>query len=403
MDIKLVKNFEDGIYIPVNEQLLLQILNHNYRLGTFEGKEMFMLNPVTNERFEVCPELHKFALAKISYACAAHDYIYFTSAKSINESQIEVLIYRYDIVGGEAYIVHSICVELEKLGTNFQIKVFALDDNYCIIETVEYEKENLTSTGLLGSGRGKHTLILKEITERKELLLKDTALLSKSGIEQLLPITGNICAIKIGSPLLEEMMFTGQGAGEHEQKEIVGIINVKQFISELLLNQDNEFLEILDEGTDDVTFPYIRQYDSEIVYSKVDVSKKIEEVIIYDYESKVKKVRLNTNITKVSDLNHTYMINDTPYIIKNTDKSTRLINLNTQRPEIRFSGDVRIKFIRKDFIVVQRHIKKMFFMRKENYNIEVFRYPDMHHPIFTTRAKYKDCIAFYDDLLIFTS
>jgi hypothetical protein len=97
------------------------------------------------------------------------------------------------------------------------------------------------------------------------------------------------------------------------------------------------------------------------------------------------------------------MINDTPYIIKNTDKSTRLINLNTQRPEIRFSGDVRIKFIRKDFIVVQRHIKKMFFMRKENYNIEVFRYPDMHHPIFTTRAKYKDCIAFYDDLLIFTS
>ena len=58
-----------------------------------------------------------------------------------------------------------------------------------------------------------------------------------------------------------------------------------------------------------ITFPYIRQYDNDIVYSKVDVSKKIEEVIIYDYETKVKKVRLNSNITRISDLNHTYILN----------------------------------------------------------------------------------------------
>jgi hypothetical protein len=394
MDIKLVKNFEDGIYIPVNEQLLLQIVNHNYCLGAFEGKKIFMLNPSTNERFEVCPELHKFDLAKISYACASHDYIYFTSAKSINESQLEVQVYRYDILSGEAYVVHSVCAELEKLGNAFQIRIFALDDNYFMVETVECEEKNSSA---------RYTLVLKEVTENKELLLKDDLVLTRSGIEQILPLTGNLCAIKVGSPLLEEMMFTGQGVSGQDRKEIVGIINVKQFISELLLNQDNEFIEVLDENTEDVTFPYIRQYDGEIVYSKVDVSKKIEEVIIYDYENKVKKVRLNTNITKLSDLNHTYMINDTPYIIKDTDKSTRLINLNTQKPDIRFGGDVRIMFIRKDFIVVQRHIKKMFFMRKENYNIEVFRYPNTHHPVFTTRAKYKDCIAFYDDLLIFTS
>lgn len=117
----------------------------------------------------------------------------------------------------------------------------------------------------------------------------------------------------------------------------------------------------------------------------------------------MKKVRLNSNITRISDLNHTYILNDTPYIIKNTDKNTRLINLNTQKTDIKLSGDVRIKFIRRDLIVTQHHVKKMFFMRKENYYIEVFRYPDMHHSIFKTRAKYKDCIAFFDDLLIFTN
>ena len=148
--------------------------------------------------------------------------------------------------------------------------------------------------------------------------------------------------------MLEELVFSDTAIQPFKQKEIIGIVNIKQFISELLLNQNNAFLEILDEGSEEITFPYIRQYDNDIVYSKVDVSKKIEEVIIYDYETKVKKVRLNSNITRISDLNHTYILNDTPYIIKNTDKNTRLINLNTQKTDIKLSGDVRIKFIRRD-------------------------------------------------------
>lgn len=402
MDIKLVKNFEEGVYIPVNEQLLLQIVDHNYRLGRFLGKKIFMLNPVTNERFEILPEIHKYDLAQIGYAAASHDYIVFTSAKSINETKVEVIFYRYDISSGESYIIHSVTVDINKLGSVIQLKVFALDDNYCIFEQVEYSRENLSSTGLLSNGMGTHKLLLKEVRENKELLLENSAV-AKSGIEKIIPLSGNICIIKIGSPILEEMMFSDMDFGSQEQKEIVGIVNIKQFISELLLNQDNGFIEVLDEGSSEITFPYIRQYDNEIVYSKVDVAKKIEEVIIYDYESKVKKVRLNSNITKVSDLSHTYIIDGTPYIIKNTDKNTKLINLNTQKTEIKLSGEVRIKFIRKDLIVTQRHVKKMFFMRKESYYIEVFRYPDMHHPIFATRAKYKDCIAFYEDLLIFTN
>lgn len=41
MDIKLVKNFEEGNYIPVNDQLLLQVVDANYRLGRFPGKKIF--------------------------------------------------------------------------------------------------------------------------------------------------------------------------------------------------------------------------------------------------------------------------------------------------------------------------------------------------------------------------
>ena len=42
MDIKLVKNFEEGNYIPVNEQLLLQVVDANYRLGRFSRQKKFL-------------------------------------------------------------------------------------------------------------------------------------------------------------------------------------------------------------------------------------------------------------------------------------------------------------------------------------------------------------------------
>lgn len=307
MDIKLVKNFEEGNYIPVNDQLLLQVVDANYRLGRFPGKKIFMLNPLTNERLEILPEIHKYNLANISYAAVSHNHILFTSASSINETQVEISYYRYDVSTGAHHIIHTTVADLTKLGNVLLLKAFVLDENYCIFDEITYSRENLSSTGLFSNGMGTHKMLLKEIQENKERLLKDSVI-ATSGIEKLIPLSGNLCIIKLGSPMLEELVFSDTAIQPFKQKEIIGIVNIKQFISELLLNQNNAFLEILDEGSEEITFPYIRQYDNDIVYSKVDVSKKIEEVIIYDYETKVKKVRLNSNITRISDLNHTYIL-----------------------------------------------------------------------------------------------
>ena len=42
MDIKLVKNFEEGMYIPVNREILLQIIDDNRRLEQFNGKHFLI-------------------------------------------------------------------------------------------------------------------------------------------------------------------------------------------------------------------------------------------------------------------------------------------------------------------------------------------------------------------------
>ena len=85
MDIKLVKNFEEGMYIPVNREILLQIIDDNRRLEQFNGKHIFLFNPANNERFEILPEVPKFNVTKIYYGSEERDYFVFTSAKMINE------------------------------------------------------------------------------------------------------------------------------------------------------------------------------------------------------------------------------------------------------------------------------------------------------------------------------
>ena len=60
MDIKLVKNIEDGIYSPINREVMLQTVEDSYQLESYSGKKMYILNAETNERFEILPEIRKY-------------------------------------------------------------------------------------------------------------------------------------------------------------------------------------------------------------------------------------------------------------------------------------------------------------------------------------------------------
>ena len=64
MNIKLVTNIEDGIYSPINRQVMLQTVDDSYQLENYSGKKLYILNTATNERFEILPTLKKYKLDK---------------------------------------------------------------------------------------------------------------------------------------------------------------------------------------------------------------------------------------------------------------------------------------------------------------------------------------------------
>ena len=372
MDIKLVKNFEEGMYIPVNREILLQIIDDNRRLEQFNGKHIFLFNPANNERFEILPEVPKFNVTKIYYGSEERDYFVFTSAKMINEHETQITFYWYQISLQETFIIHTQIVPTDRLREPDYLKVLVLAQDFCVFETKNDEYGNKDS----------YSFLLKDVKNNKELEFQNEEL-GRFGIDKIVPLSGNLCGIKIGN-------------------KTIGVINVNQFVSDMVIGLEKiTYTDILDNASDTMQLAHMRKYNNTLLYTKRDVSADSEEVVIYDYDNKVKRVRLNSRISEAADFKNICVISGVPYNFLESDKGTRIINLNTQKTEYKLPADVCVEYVQDDIIVTSEHVKKMSIFRKENDFVEVFRFPDMHHAIYKTRDKFKGCIKHFDDLLIF--
>lgn len=185
--------------------------------------------------------------------------------------------------------------------------------------------------------------------------------------------------------------------------EKIALFNAKQFVSEISFNGQMITMEELDASDKDTTFPYIKASAGKIIYSKYNFQSQSEEIVIYDAITKVKQVRFNNNVEHAMDLSFTYIINDTPYILKNEDKSTCFVNLNTQKPEYRLHSDMKFRYMKNDIVVITRMRHRFFFIKKASEYIEAYRISELHHPMFSTKAVYNSCVESGDDLIIFTN
>ena len=215
------------------------------------------------------------------------------------------------------------------------------------------------------------------------------------GIYKVIPAGGNNCIIKFGADRMK--------IRDSKSSEKIALLNCKQFVSEISFNGSMITLEELDKSDESTTFPYIKASAGKIIYSKYNFKSQSEEIVIYDTTTKIKQVRLNNNVEHAMDLSFTYIINDTPYILKREEKSTCFINLNTQKTEYRLHSDMKFRYMFNDIVVVTRMKHRFFFIKKPSEYIEVYRVSELHHPMLSTKAEYNSCSESGDDLIIFTN
>ena len=411
MDIQLIKNSFGSKYISLGGDLILQTQNDEYIFEKFKGKKIFLLNIITNERFEIGAGIKKYLFGEIVYASKNPDFVYFTSLNNKSEEELEVIIYKYHFDDNETTVVYSFL--LNKNDINDTFKIFALDGNYCLIEQIDSKTNKFKK------------IILHETDSNRDVPIENS-LIGVIGVERIIPISGNNCVVKLGSTKsfeqiksqneLKNILISSYALvdeadvvdefenGEYitEDTEIIGIVNIRQFISENCLNDLNVSIKRLDVAKKDTTFPYIKIASGKIVYSKFSAEYHSEKIVFYDYENDVKQVRLNNNVTKSADLSYTYIINDVPYMMRRTRTQTTMLNLNNHKVEAKFGSDVKVRFIEDDMLVLSRKKHKIPFFKKGSNYIEVVHFSDIHTKLFSTKADYKYCIATDTNLLIFT-
>ncbi len=381
MDIKLIKNTENGIFYPISDKLLMQIADDNYQYQGLQGKKYFVLNVSTNEKVEISPQIKKYNFCKIKYVCMEKNYIYFTSLESVTENKSLLTVYRFMFNDNDSQQVYSMEIDNADIMNNVRYYIFAVDSNFFFVE-------KLDQAGRLID------IFLHDISSEADNDMSD-AVVKQMGIYKMISAGGNNCIIKFGPDKLIP--------GNNHLGEKIVLLNAKQFVSEILFNGQMLTMEELDASDDDTTFPYIKSVGNKVIYSKYNLKNKSEEIVIYDIATKIKQIRLNNNVERAMDLSFTYIINDTPYIVKKEDKNTFFINLNNQKTEYRLHQDMRFRFMMNDIVVVTRMRHRIPFIKKPSQYIEAYRISDMHHPVFSTKAEYNSCIENGEDLIVFTN
>ena len=393
MDIKLIRNSEDAVFSSISNGLILQLTDDNYKFLDFTGKKMYILNSTTNEKYEVSPEIKKYDIANIEYAHNMHDYIFFVSAEQLTDSRMDILLYRYTFDDNESRLVYRYQLDTIKRIEEVDIHIYVLEYDFVIIEEIGHKDNELKS------------ITLRDFSVDKDISVKGS-LLSRCGLYNIIPLEGNSCVFKFGRTKSltadEDGVIGAYDEDCVDDYECIVVVNTRQFVSEMMLNPSEITMEVLDSADSDKTFTYMRCSGNRVIYSKFNRSTMSEEVVLYDFENKVKQIRINNDIKEASDLNYTYVINGNPYTIRKDNDVTYLVNLNTQKEEYKLPSDMQIRYVINDVILVTRMKHGIPFIKKGVEYIEAYMFPDIQHALLKKKAEFKDCIINGDDLLVFT-
>lgn len=392
MDIKLIRNYNGDKCIPVEDSMVLMVSDAGYRLNEFTGMQYMLVDVDSNAKQEIMPGTDKFDIYQFTDVTGTHDYIYFTTAVRNSSDGVTVDIIRYDIRSGEGVPIHSQNYFLSEL-VHKKIKVIAADEEYLIVQT-QHEVSSRSDT----SCTKMEDIYLYSISTGRRTQISDPVL-SASGIESIMPLDGNICAIKIGISNLEYKLY-GVHDDKCNEREIIGTVNFRQFLSDLVLKKEQMAIDILDENSDDTTIPHMKVMNGCVIYSKVELSSQKEEIIAFDYSGGVTRVRVNDSV-RVFEEWQIYLINDTLYSLQTDDRYTRFVNLDTQKCEWKLGSEYKVIYIMNDIIVVSRHTDKKLFLKESDY-ILVYRFPDTDRYVLSEKACCQGCVVTTDDnLLIF--
>lgn len=369
MNVRILKNKDYHNGVLLNDSLLLETIEDSGEFDDIMKIHYFLYDLEKNIRYEILPRIEKYKLGEIINVSISSPWIYFFSIDSPVQEQTQFHILRYNYQTEKTEELLILKDDIDLFPATKHLKVFVLNDTYLLVQH-EYIRQNLTDTY---AGFFDFEIDLYNCKDGNKTRVVDDNLV-RNGISDMIAISENVCVAKTGFSLLEDCRHT-QLTEDEVSLEKISFINLGQLVSDMLISKNDIVIDTFEQAFYKNTIPYIRKIRDYIIYSKVDIQNKTEEITFYNYVTKETKNCINRTVEQMEDLANPCVIKNEPYIYIQQEHELIFLNLNTTKIEFSFQDNQSFFGICNDYIILKsRHHKGLFKKLKDCF--EIYSYPN---------------------------
>ena len=372
MNIRMIHGVPPMECRYLGEDKILQLTEGGYdaaadcglwKVSIYWGKE--------NKVQEIVPEITKHRIGEFYFAETECSYVYFIHVESSSETAgwADFILYRNGLEAGNLQEVHRFRDKPGLYGRDKQLKIFVLNSSYLLLQFA-YRKSTLDNTH---EGYYDFEPYLCDMEQNLNYRINEE-MISAYGIETIIPLEKNLCAVRIGYSQLNGgfSSFTSEDA----PVEILGITPITQLISELVLDQSQLSMEVICSVQFYETIYGICKFGDSLIFSRVFRENEKRELVVFQWKSREIQRYPYNKAGKSSIPCKGYMIQDPPFLLRRDDSHAVLTPLDKKGGEIRLPNGIEIMGISGNLICAET-IRKKLFTGKQETIYEVYQYPDM--------------------------
>ncbi len=371
MDIRIVRMTNQETCFGLEEGRVMSVLFEEPRAPIpFTPCRLFLYHVKENLKEEILPELPKYEVGRLFFGEKQKNSVYFFTIQPSQVPQEGIFkLCRYNIETGTHDFIYVFSGSLEEYHHARQLTVGILNNHYLLLQEADF--------GLSPSGRreGYFHFRLQLLDIRNQVFYPvEEEFISQYGIMSIIPIATNVCAIKIGYSLALENDFSYVEKADCAL-ELTGLVTITQFISDIMMKNNEANMEIVDQCHYQASIPYMEKQGSYLIYSRIRRMPLLEELVFYNFVTKESIVCRNESYAKDLKMARAFILNKTPYILHEKEDYLALYNFSQNQVELQFKKGVNIQAIEQNLIITT--FDRTGLLKKSRHFYEMYQYPNM--------------------------
>ena len=309
-----------------------------------------LYDPADNSYYEIAPDIKKTDHIDIINCIWESASVYFASYEITDKGNVNISVYRHDVISGESMPVCSFLKKMDILNDDHKLKLFILNDNTMLMQTEILQKK--IEMNLMGNIEFQIDLYNLEAGTHTPV---SEANLINNGINCIIPLSDKRILVKTGYSFLEDSRLD---SGNETESFIEGvyITTSAKFIADIALSTDVLDMPLIESAYLDKHILKPSLDGDYIHYCVADVPKKNTVCIFYNIKTE-ERIEYSTGSFDQDDMYVTHIVNNTPYVRNKNDSTVDFLNLRKVEIDISFFDSEFIAQKDKVFVLESRSRK----------------------------------------------